>query len=175
MTAKRRPLDAVDRMAFSFDFGDHSGVALDESTSVPSEFTAHLQIRNLGAVEMDVVAEPGRVRAVAVRITEPAPGAGLSNLTLARIPVQRLLESATSGMAWIYAPNARRSGSTDQRAAARTAIRRRMSDERLDRVAEVLKAGGGVHEVMAAEQAAGSHIGERQAWRLIKRAREAQS
>ena len=45
------------------------------------------------------------------------------------------------------------------------AIRKRVSDERLSKVAEIIDNGGGVDDVMESE-----HVGRRQAFRLIARA-----
>jgi len=165
MSPTPKKLDAVTKMVFAFDVSHRDAVVIDAQISVPASFTAYLQVRNFGDVELDVVAQPGRTRVVAARVTESTPGQGVSNLTIARLPIQRLLEASTRGMAWIYGPN--RAGSSAVGSAAHRATRRKVSDDRIERVAEVLDAGGGEAEVMAAE-----HVGDRQARRLMRLARE---
>jgi hypothetical protein len=129
----------------------------------------------MGEVQMDVVAEGGRARVVAIRVSE-SPGLGLTGVSIEQVSIRRLLDSAVEAMSLVPRPvineagtiRAHEPGTTQEQAmvAVRAATRRRVSDERLARVLDAAEAGG-VVQVMEQE-----HVGERQAFRLIKRANE---
>ena len=154
----------IRKMAFILDrrfIGEK--VEVEPGRAVPRSFTAKFDIDGVGRVDVDVESEPGRARIAAVRVSEPSPGRGVSGLTIGRMSASKLLEHAVSGVLFVTA----NTGATRADEVAARVIRRRMSDERLTRVAATLAAGGGVKQVMADE-----NVGDRQAWRLIKRARE---
>lgn len=126
---------------------------------VPREFTAVFDLE-VGTVELDVAAEPGRARVTQLRVSEHA-GDGVTGLTVSKISVARLVERAVANMTFMPTP------STMKVAGAATRRRRRVSDNRLQEVAEE-HATGGIAGIMESE-----NISERQAYRLLRRAREA--
>ena len=168
-------------MTFSWD-PRVADAELGDGVGVPSSFTAHLIYSRVGAVELDVVVEDGReeglARVVAVRVRE-TPGSGVTGMSIAQVSIQRVLDSALAAIAVlprfamddadppavsrIYEPTRTLEEAT---VVVRSATRKRVSDERLARIGAILNAGGGVEEVMAAE-----HVGDRQAFRLIARAK----
>ena len=123
---------------------------------------------------MDVVAEGGRPRVVAVRMSE-SPGLGLTGVSIEQVSIRRLLDSAVEAMSLVPRPvideagtmTAYEPGATPEQAmvAVRSTTRRRVSDNQLARVFDAAEAGG-VEQVMEQE-----HVGQRQAFRLIKRAK----
>lgn len=127
---------------------------------VPERFFAEFNL-DVGRVELELVAEPGRTRVVRVTIEETDAGSGVTGVTFDRVRLRALQEQATAYIAGFS------SGTRDTQEAATAASRQRVSDERLERVAETARAGG-VEAVQEAE-----HVGRRQAFRLLARAKAA--
>jgi hypothetical protein len=87
---------------------------------------------------------------------------GVTGLRVDGIPVAKMLEQAVELMSWLSGQ-----GTYQSRRDARTATRRRVSAGRLRQVAAAYERGG-IEAVMEAEV-----VEERQAYRLLRRAREA--
>lgn len=121
--------------------------------TIPRTFTARFDLEGVGLVDLVVEAEDGRVRVSSLQVVE-LDGAGVDGVTLAGIPLRKLLERAATQMAKLSGV-----GSAALPAAAK-ASRRRVSDERLRGVADAY-IDGGISAVMELEL-----VGERQAWRL---------
>ncbi len=143
---------------------------LEDGLKVPQQFQAAVDDASAGLVELTVVVGDGRAHVSEMHITEPEPGAGVQGVTLDRVPLQKLTESALR----VAARFATRAASGDQvpaerlGSAARTAARRRRVNEgRLARVAEAYEAGG-VDQVAETE-----YVSERHAYRLVASARKA--
>ncbi len=141
-------------------------VPLSDGLTVPEEFMAKFLLSSGVTVELEVRVAAGRARAVSVSIFEP-PGAGLTGLSINGVTVASLLETAVTGLAWVT----NSAGSTSVRTAAGKTTRRRVNAERLARITEIVgdrPPAEAVDDVAKAE-----HVSERQAYRLIERAREA--
>jgi hypothetical protein len=132
--------------------------------TVPQTFTAAFDLPPAGMVRMRVETGQGRARIAEVEVTEPE-GAGVTGVTIASIPVARLLESAVTYMAVMGSG----AGIPASREAAGRASRRRrpVDDDRLQEVAAA-HAYGGIEAVRDSQ-----HVSERQAYRLLRQAREA--
>jgi hypothetical protein len=134
-------------------------VPLDEGR-VPNKFTAAYKTRKGHRVELDVVAEPGRTRVEQLRITATGDQ-GVLGVTIDDVSLQEFHRVATTMAAYLE-------GSGDGpgvRRAARTATRRRITADRLTAVLEAFDEGG-VAAVKTLDD-----CGERQAYRLVKRAK----
>jgi hypothetical protein len=156
-----------------FSWDPREETTLGGGVTVPKAFTAHLRYRSMGPVDLDIVVEGQRARVVALRANE-ASGLGITGMSIAQISIQRLLDSAVEAIATIrpvYGDDGTMHpsdpSSEEAIAVVRAATRRRISEERLAGVLEAAEAGG-VEQVMAKE-----NVGERQAFRLIKRAKQA--
>ncbi len=146
-------------------------VRLDGDVTVPEQFRVGFVVGGKN-VELLIRAERGRARVSTMTISE-RDDVGISGVSVSKVPEHRLLEHAVAKVAEWLSPSwpedqddpvakARRSD------VARSATRRRVSDERLERVGAILRGGGDVKAVREAEL-----VGERQAWRLIRAARTA--
>lgn len=147
-------------------------VDIGDGVYVPDVFTARCRLDTGTIVEIEIAAEPGRARATEVRVSE-VQGRGITGLTIDGTRLHQLMRRATQTMAFISTPpsgarhEAFKSDVGRERQAAGRAVRKRVSDARLSKVAEIIDNGGDVEDVMAAE-----HVGRRQAFRLIARAKE---
>jgi hypothetical protein len=169
-----------DHIAFSWDEATPE-VDLGGGVRVPPAFRAHLFYSRLGGeVYIDVAVEGGRARVAAVHMSE-SPGVGITGVSIEQVSIRRVLDSAVQAMSFYAAWLSGRAPGTDVAAylsgrapgagavvAVRAATRKRVSDDRLARVLEAAESGG-VDAVMEQES-----VGERQAFRLIKRAKEGQ-
>jgi hypothetical protein len=153
--------------------GQTRKASLDGGAQVLERFAARFDFPT-ASVEIEVVTNDGRSRITTMHIEE-TDQRGVTGVVVGRVSASQLLGRAVHGAAWIssaptgltleaFQVDARRVN-----AAAGVAIRRKMSDDRLARITAILDGGGDVNNVMEAE-----HVGERQAFRLIKRAREVQ-
>lgn len=136
------------------------GEASGRPLSVPEVFTALFEVDPAGAVEIDVETEAGKSRVTAVRVVE-LERRGVTGLTVGRLPIGDLLVAAVDRMARMG------SGGAPTLAAARSASRQRVSGDRLAKVAAAYREGG-IAAVIEVEP-----VSERQAFRLVARARAA--
>lgn len=137
----------------------------DRNVTVPAAFSAVFDLRPAGAVRLDLEADHGRIRVVAVQVTE-VNGDGVTGLTLDSVPLSQLLSRAAESAAFM----ASTVGFPDAREAAASASRRRrraVGDDRLAAVGEAYERGG----IEAVSETEG--VSERQAYRLLARARAA--
>ena len=148
---------ALDRVTISTSDG--------QAVAVPRSFSAVYDVRPAGVVRLELRADHGRVRVAELQVTEAEDGDGLTGLTIDGIPLGRLLERAVTQMTFLSStvglPASR------EAAAQASRRRRRMTDDRLREVANAY-ARGGTRAVMDAES-----VSERQAYRLLRRARDA--
>jgi hypothetical protein len=128
------------------------------SIAVPSEFLARYPLPG-ATVDLTIKAQAGKLRASMLTVTEDGEQ-GLRGVTLDGISIAQLLEDAGERMAWM-------SGAGTASPLVGPATRRRLSDDRLREVAEAYRSGG--IDAVKEQQ----HVGERQAWRLRRRAVEA--
>jgi hypothetical protein len=138
------------------------GAADDRDVRVPASFSAVYELRGVGVVTLAITAERGRTRVTHVEVNE-IEDQGITGLRAGKVPVADLLERAVATMSYLSST----AGLPGTRQAARKATRRRVSDDRLERVADLYREGG-AGAVMDEEA-----VGERQAYRLVRLAREA--
>jgi hypothetical protein len=131
-----------------------------------------------GVLELTAEVRDKRARVVSLHIDEePTNSHGLTGVTLAEIPLQRLLEVAMYGAGPMVARGRGKlaAATTDEDAsrverAVQRAARRRTSDDRLVAVSDAYGDGKNVAAQRVAEQLG---VTERQAFRLIKQAKDA--
>lgn len=141
----------------------------DGDVKVPGHFIAECRFADGLVAHLELVAERGRVRAVKVVLEAEDEGA-LHGLTLEKVKVRQMVEHAT-----VIAARYRSSSVPDidpLRRAAAAATRRRVSDERLENIADIYNSAETVEDAVESVEEA-EHVGRRHAFRLIAAARKA--
>lgn len=147
-----------------------------DGVAVPREFAVKLALSSGVTVTMEIRVADRRADVTSLTVVE-SEGRGITGLTVDGLSVSSLLQKALSATAWVTKDPHVSAASEVRRAAQDGTLRRGrrpISPQRLEHIAELIARGGTEAEIdqriMAAED-----VDDRQARRLKKRAREANS